>query len=130
MKKKILIASLVTIFLGLIIGGYRLKEKGTLTKRQQDNVVRWIARGYDVDKVKFLNCEKNTTTGTYSLIFRIDDKTETSIVQVESLKEFDDSNGDIGLDPIEDFIDLEKSNPLDNDEPVNISDIEITYLGE
>ncbi|AUW97508.1 hypothetical protein C0J00_02500 [Streptococcus pluranimalium] len=107
-----------------------MKEKGTLTKRQQDNVVRWIARGYDVDKVKFLNCEKNTTTGTYSLIFRIDDKTETSIVQVESLKEFDDSNGDIGLDPIEDFIDLEKSNPLDNDEPVNISDIEITYLGE
>ncbi|MGT2625400.1 hypothetical protein [Streptococcus thoraltensis] len=107
-----------------------MKEKETLTKRQQDNVVRWIARGYDVNKVKFLNCEKNPTTGTYSLVFRIDEKAETNIVQVESLKEFDDSNGDIGLDPIEDFIDLEKSTPLDNDEPVNISDIEITYLGE
>ena len=35
------------------------ENKPTLTKEQQRNVVRWIARGYNINKVHFLRFEKN-----------------------------------------------------------------------
>ena len=114
----------------LFIGGCKMFEnKPTLTKEQQRNVVRWIARGYNINKVHFLRFEKNNFTGSYSLLFRVNNKNNTNIVEVENLKEFDCSTGEIGLDPIEKFLDLEKRLATDKNAAVDISRIEIVYLG-
>ncbi|PMR66426.1 hypothetical protein C1I62_04705 [Streptococcus intermedius] len=114
----------------LFLGGCKMFEnKPTLTKEQQRNVVRWIARGYNINKVQFLRFEKNNFTGSYSLLFRVNNKNNTNIVEVENLKEFDCSTGEIGLDPIEKFLDLEKRPATDKNAAVDISRIKIVYLG-
>ena len=73
----------------LFLGGCKMFEnKPTLTKEQQRNVVRWIARGYNINKVQFLRFEKNNFTGSYSLLFRVNNKNNTNIVEVENLFAF------------------------------------------
>ena len=129
MKKKILIASLVTIFLGLIIGGCRMKEKETLTKHQQDNVVRWIARGYDVQVVELTSFSQDKNTGMYILSFRLnEDVSYETTISVDKLEEFDENNGILGLNPVNRFKNLEKLHPLNENDEIDISNIKIMYL--
>ena len=47
--------------------GKNFENKLTLTKTQQDNVVKRIIKGYDVDSVKFIKFIKDKKTGTYLL---------------------------------------------------------------
>ncbi|AND80433.1 hypothetical protein A0O21_04865 [Streptococcus pantholopis] len=102
--------------------------KETLTKRQQDNVVKRIAKSYDIESIEFLNFRQDPMTGTYHLKFKIngDDKLQTGL-SVSKLSRFDNSTDNIGLDPVETFAELKKSS-IDNN--VNIDSIYIKYLGE
>ncbi len=104
-------------------------QKETLTKEQQDNVVRWIARGYEVDKVEFIELSRSTSTGTYLLSFRINGKEslETTI-PANSLSEFDSADGELLLGPIDDFEKVLKETRIDKKREINISDISISYL--
>ncbi len=106
-------------------------QKETLTKEQQDNVVRWIARGYEVDKVEFTNFTKNNSTGSYLLSIQINgDRNLGTVFSTYSLDDFNIQSGEIGLDPIEDFEPLLRHNPKNKNENVNIEEIEVIYLGE
>ena len=106
-------------------------QKETLTKEQQDNVVRWIARGYDVDSVEFTNFGKNKSTGTYMLSIKVNNDEELGTVYATpDLKKFDKQSGSIGLDPIDEFEPLKKKHPVSDDSSVDISQIKIKYLGE
>ncbi|MBF0819691.1 hypothetical protein [Streptococcus acidominimus] len=51
--KKLFRSILFVIGIIGIMGGCSM-EKETLTREQQDNVVRWIARGYEVTSVEFI----------------------------------------------------------------------------
>ncbi|MGQ7393956.1 hypothetical protein ACTGZO_09765 [Streptococcus suis] len=66
-KRRIFISLVVAITILILVGCGMTSQKETLTKEQQDNVVRWIARGYEVDKVEFTNFTKNNSTGSYLL---------------------------------------------------------------
>lgn len=103
-------------------------QKETLTKEQQDNVVKRISRNYKIKKVEFVNLEKNNSTGYYSLVFKVNDKKTTNIVQFKNAEEFDSSEGIIALDPIEEFTDIKKSIEFDSSKRVDTSDITIIYL--
>ncbi|MGT2743010.1 hypothetical protein [Streptococcus plurextorum] len=130
MKKRRIFISLVVAITILILGGCGMtSQKETLTKEQQDNVVRWIARGYEVDKVEFIELSRSTSTGTYLLSFRINGKEslETTI-PANSLSEFDSADGELLLGPIDDFEKVLKETRIDKKREINISDISISYL--
>ncbi|MGT2836203.1 hypothetical protein [Streptococcus macacae] len=128
--KKLLALSAVGTL--LILGGCSMfgSKKETLTKEQQDNVVKRIARNYKVKKVEFLNLEKNNSTGYYNLVFKVNDKNSNNIVQFQKIEELNTAKGIIALDPIEEFSDIRKYGEFNNSESVDISEITVIYLKE
>ena len=127
MKKLIRI---VVVILGLIfVSGCFNKPK--LTKEQQNNVVTWIARGYEVKEVEFISITKNDSTGSYTLKMKIngDDSMKTGVL-IERFEEFDNRNGILNLSPIDNFESIKRAEDLDETASVSIEGIKIKYLGE
>ncbi|MDW8743735.1 hypothetical protein Q7W37_12150 [Streptococcus suis] len=128
-KYRLFIGILATIAI-LILGGCSItSQKETLTREQQDNVVRWIARGYEVQEVEFLQLSQNTSTRIYLLSVRIngDESLETTI-PADSLDEFSNLHGVVGLNPRNHFQELERLKWLTEESDVDISDIKVVYL--
>ncbi|MBM7642748.1 hypothetical protein [Streptococcus loxodontisalivarius] len=107
-----------------------MSSKSTLTKEQQDNVVKRIARNYDIQSIEFIKFSQDTKTGTYNLLFIINnnEKYKTGI-SIRNIERLNNSTDEIGLSPIETFKSLERENVLLT-ENIDTSDIQITYLGE
>ena len=127
MKKLIRIAVLI---LGLVfVSGCFNKPK--LTKEQQNNVVTWIARGYEVKEVEFISFTKNESTGSYTLKMKIDgdDSMKTGVL-IERFEEFDNQNGILSLNPIDNFESIKRAEDLDETASVSIESIKIKYIGE
>ena len=127
MKKLIRI---VVLILGLIlVSGCFNKPK--LTKEQQNNVVTWIARGYEVKELEFISFTKNESTGSYTLKMKIngDDSMKTGVL-IERFEEFDNRNGILNLSPIDNFESIKRAEDLDETASVSIEGIKIKYLGE
>ena len=127
MKKLI---KIVVLILGLIfVSGCFNKPK--LTKEQQNNVVMWITRGYEVKEVEFISFTKNESTGSYTLKMKIngDDSMRTGVL-IERFEEFDNRNGILSMSPIENFESIKKAESLDETATVSIEGIKIKYLGE
>ncbi|HFI0140327.1 TPA: hypothetical protein ACGOR2_001445 [Streptococcus suis] len=128
-KYRLFISILVTIAI-LILGGCSItSQKETLTREQQDNVVRWIARGYEVQEVEFLQLSQNTSTRIYLLSIRLNgDKSLETTIPADSLDEFDTSEGELLLGPIDNFEEILKERPLEKTRSIDISSIRIVYL--
>ena len=127
MKKLIRIALLI---LGLIfVSMYFNKPK--LTKEQQNNVVTWIARGYEVKEVEFISFTKNNSTGSYILKVKInnDDSMESTIL-FRHVEDLDSQYGTIPLNSLGNFESIERAKDLDETASVSIEGIKIKYLGE
>ncbi|HEM6266338.1 TPA: hypothetical protein U2C71_001567 [Streptococcus suis] len=130
MKKYRLFISILATIAILILGGCSItSQKETLTKEQQDNVVRWIARGYEVQEVEFLQLSQNTSTRIYLLSIRLNgDKSLETTIPADSLDEFDASEGELSLGPIDNFEEILKEKPLEKTRSIDISSIRIVYL--
>ncbi|MDW8743626.1 hypothetical protein Q7W37_11485 [Streptococcus suis] len=130
MKKYRLFISILATLMILILGGCGMtSQKETLTKEQQDNVVRWIARGYEVQEVEFLQLSQNTSTRIYLLSIRLNgDKSLETTIPADSLDEFDASEGELLLGPIDNFEEILKEKPLEKTRSIDISSIRIVYL--
>lgn len=108
--KKILLPILAILSITIILSGCSsTSHEETLTKEQQDNVVKMIARNYNINKIEFVHFEKDLSTGTYDLYFRVSDKKDGPMLPIEKLETLDTDQGAIGLDPIEDYEDIKKS---------------------
>ncbi|WP_228099210.1 MULTISPECIES: hypothetical protein [unclassified Granulicatella] len=126
MKKIVALLAIVALFIG---GCNMMNKKETLTKEQQDNVVKWISRGYDVNVVEFLQLSKNNSTGIYLLSIRLnEDTTLETTIPTDSLSEFNNMYGTVGLNPRGKFQYLERSEWFLKDSDVNISKIVVHYL--
>ncbi|MFH0374208.1 hypothetical protein [Streptococcus sp. A22] len=130
MKKYRLFISILATIAILILGGCGItSQKETLTKEQQDNVVRWIARGYEVQEVEFLQLSQNTSTRIYLLSIRLNgDKSLETTIPADSLDEFDASEGELLLGPIDNFEEILKEKPLEKTRSIDISSTRIVYL--
>ncbi|MGT2950103.1 hypothetical protein BU202_02860 [Streptococcus cuniculi] len=104
-------------------------KKETLTKEQQDNVVRWIVRGYEIDSVEFMDFKKDKKTGFYLLNIQLngDESLETTL-SIRQLKELEEKDAIIGLNPIDRFQSIERDIALEGE--IDLSQIKIKYLGD
>ena len=122
MKK--VIAIIVLFFVGAMAVTC---SRPTITKEQQDNVAIRIYRNYDVQSVEFLSFTKNESTGSYSLIIKINKNIVTSFL-IENLDFLDKSEGELVLGPIQRFDPLKRAEYIAGN--VDKSNIDIKYIGE
>lgn len=131
MKKYRLFIGILATLMILILGGCGMtSQKETLTKEQQDNVVRGIVKNYNIETIKFIKFSKDLKTGSYHLLFTINnnERYKTGIT-VSEISEFDERLDNIGLSPIDDFEPLERDVPIDSTEDT-IKKVDVVYLGE
>jgi hypothetical protein len=132
MKKKYIVILIAVVFIIGGIGGgiYMDKKKEKISIEQQQNVASWIVRSYSVSEITFLKITKDNNTGSITLYFKLNDqdKFETGITASDT-KEFDNSVGLVGLNPISNFEELKKEDSNPN-APVNLKKIKIEYIGE
>ncbi|WP_455041105.1 hypothetical protein [Granulicatella adiacens] len=101
--------------------------KPTITKEQQDNVAIRIYRNYDIQSVEFLSFTKNESTGSYSLIIKINKNIVTSFL-IEKLDFLDKSEGKLVLGPIQKFDQLKRTEYITGN--VDKPNVDIKYIGE
>ena len=126
--KKVQKLGIVLLGLCLLAGCF---FKPQITKEQQNNVVTWIARGYEVKEVEFISFTKNESTGTYILKVKINnDDSMVSNLSIFRYEYLNSQYGIIALSPGDDFESIKKKKFMDPNEKVSIEGIKIKYLGE
>ena len=132
MKKWKTLLALGAVGILVMLGGCRMfgEKQETLTKEQQDNVVRGIVKNYNIERIKFTKFSKDPNTGSYHLLFIINDneKYKTGIT-VSEISEFDECLDNIGLSPIDDFETLKRDIPINSTEDI-FKKVDVVYLGE
>lgn len=102
-------------------------SKPTITKEQQNNVAIRIYKNYDIQSIEFLSFTKNESTGSYSLIIKINKNIVTSFL-IENLDFLDKSEGELVLGPIQRFDPLKRAEYITGN--VDKSNLDIKYIGE
>lgn len=103
--------------------------KPQITKEQQDNIAIQIYRNYDIQEIEFLSFTKNESTGSYRLGVKINnDEDKITTILIADINTLDEKTGGIGLNPVNRFEDIERSEPLT--ENISASEIKIKYIGE
>ena len=125
MKKLIRI---VVLILGLVcVSGCFNKPK--LTKEQQNNVAIQVYKNYDVQEIEFVDFDKNLSTGSYELVLKLNnDENKETIITIREMEFFDESEGELFLNPLGKFKDLKRKEIITGE--VDLSNIKIKYLGE
>lgn len=125
MKK---VQKLGIVLLGLcLLAGCSFKPQ--ITKEQQDNIAIQIYRNYDIQEIEFLSFTKNESTGSYRLGVKINnDEDKITTILIADINTLDKKTGGIGLNPVNRFEDIERSEPLT--ENISASEIKIKYIGE
>jgi len=103
--------------------------KPQITKEQQNNVATRIVRNYDVQEIEFVDFDKNQSTGSYELVLKLNnDENKKTIILIREMGFFDESEGEIFLNPLGRFKDLKRKEIITGE--VDLSSIKIKYLGE
>lgn len=103
--------------------------KPQITKEQQNNVATRIVRNYDVQEIEFVDFDKNLSTGSYELVLKLNnDKNKETIITIREMEFFDESEGELFLNPLGRFKDLKRKEIITGE--VDLSSIKIKYLGE
>lgn len=119
--------------LGIVLLGLCLLAgcffKPQITKEQQNNVATRIVRNYDVQEIEFVDFDKNLSTGSYELVLTLNnDKNKETIITIREMEFFDESEGELFLNPLGRFKDLKRKEIITGE--VDLSSIKIKYLGE
>ena len=119
--------------LGIVLLGLCLLAgcffKSQITKEQQNNVAARIVRNYDVQEIEFVDFDKNLSTGSYELVLKLNnDKNKETIITIREMEFFDESEGELFLNPLGRFKDLKRKEMITGE--VDLSSIKIKYLDE
>lgn len=73
--------------------------------------------------------DKNLSTGSYELVLKLNnDENKETIITIRELEFFDESEGELFLNPLGRFKDLKRKEIITGE--VDLSSIKIKYLGE
>ena len=124
--KKVYKLGIVLLGLCLLAGCF---FKPQITKEQQNNVATRIVRNYDVQEIEFVDFDKNLSTGSYELVLKLNnDKNKETIITIREMEFFDESEGELFLNPLGRFKDLKRKEIITGE--VDLSSIKIKYIGE
>ena len=124
--KKVLKLGIMLVGLCLLAGCF---FKPQITKEQQNNVATRIVRNYDVQEIEFVDFDKNLSTGSYELVLKLNnDENKKTIILIREMEFFDESEGELFLNPLGRFKDLKRKEIITGE--VDLSSIKIKYLGE
>lgn len=124
--KKVQKLGIVLLGLCLLAGCF---FKPQITKEQQNNVATRIVRNYDVQEIEFVDFDKNLSTGSYELVLKLNnDENKKTIILIREMEFFDESEGELFLNPLGRFKDLKRKEIITGE--VDLSSIKIKYLGE
>ena len=124
--KKVQKLGIVLLGLCLLAGCF---FKPQITKEQQNNVATRIVRNYDVQEIEFVDFDKNLSTGSYELVLKLNnDENKETIITFREMEFFDESEGELFLNPLGRFKDLKRKEIITGE--VDLSSIKIKYLGE
>ena len=124
--KKVQKLGIVLLGLCLLAGCF---FKPQITKEQQNNVATRIVRNYDVQEIEFVDFDKNLSTGSYELVLKLNnDENKKTIILMREMEFFDESEGELFLNPLGRFKDLKRKEIITGE--VDLSSIKIKYLGE
>ena len=132
MKAKKLIVKLFLLVITILLLGWckMFDNKPTLTKVQQDNVVKRISRYYEFEQITFKQFKKDSNTGSLLLTIELNgsENMRTTII-FDDMRDFNDSSSEIGLSPISHFESIRREKEL-SIISVNITKLNIKYLEE
>ncbi|MEZ7759023.1 hypothetical protein O3796_08910 [Granulicatella adiacens] len=124
--KKVLKLGIMLVGLCLLAGCF---FKPQITKEQQNNVATRIVRNYDVQEIEFVYFDKNQSTGSYELVLKLNnDENKKTIISIREMEFFDKSEGELFLNPLGRFKDLNRKEIITGE--VDLSSVKIKYLGE
>ena len=124
--KKVQKLGIVLLGLCLLAGCF---FKPQITKEQQNNVATRIVRNYDVQEIEFVDFDKNQSTGSYELVLKLNnDENKKTIISIREMEFFDESEGELFLNPLGRFKDLKRKEIITGE--VDLSSIKIKYIGE
>lgn len=88
-----------------------------------------VYKNYDVQEIEFVDFDKNLSTGSYELVLKLNnDKNKETIITIREMEFFDESEGELFLNPLGRFKDLKRKEIITGE--VDLSSIKIKYLGE
>ena len=76
-----------------------------------------------------MDFDKNLSTGSYELVLKLNnDENKETIITIREMEFFDESEGELFLNPLGRFKDLKRKEIITGE--VDLSSIKIKYLGE
>ena len=76
-----------------------------------------------------MDFDKNLSTGSYELVLKLNnDENKKTIILIREMEFFDESEGELFLNPLGRFKDLKRKEIITGE--VDLSSIKIKYLGE
>ena len=80
-------------------------NNATITKEQQNKIVKGIAQNYRILSIQFISFVKNKKTGSYHLKFTINDDEKLQVgLTFSNIEKLDAKEYNIGLSPIDNFV--------------------------
>ena len=124
---KVLVSIISLVVLGIFSAGCG-SNNVKITKEQQENIVKELARSYDIKSIEFQKFEKIYEAGSYRLSIKINDSDEyATVIIISSTEELNSIEGEWGLDPIENFEKLKRKETITL-ENIDLKSIKIKYI--
>ena len=129
MKKiiKVLVSIISLVVLGIFSAGCG-SNNVKITKEQQENIVKELARSYDIKSIEFKKIEKTYEAGTITLYVKLnDDPGYETTISIDNIDELNNIKTRWGLSPIQRFEKLKRKETITL-ENIDLKSIKIKYI--
>lgn len=124
---KVLVSIISLVVLGIFSAGCGSNNM-KITKEQQENIVKELARSYDIKSIEFKKIEKTYEAGTITLYIKLnDDPGYETTISIDNIDELNNIKTRWGLSPIQRFEKLKRKETITL-ENIDLKSIKIKYI--
>ena len=124
---KVLVSIISLVVLGIFSAGCG-SNNVKITKEQQENIVKELARSYDIKSIEFKKIEKTYKAGTITLYIKLnDDPGYETTISIDNMDELNNIKTRWGLSPIQRFEKLKRKETIAL-ENIDLKSIKIKYI--
>lgn len=124
---KVLVSIISLVVLGIFSAGCG-SNNVKITKEQQENIVKELARSYDIKSIEFKKIEKTYEAGTITIYIKLnDDPGYETTISIDNIDELNNIKTRWGLSPIQRFEKLKRKETIAL-ENIDLKSIKIKYI--